>query len=320
MLAEATVFDRLSLLADTTRSRLLLALEDQELTVSELTTVLQLPQSTVSRHLKVLGDDGWVQSRRDGTSRLYRATLDRLEPSARELWSLVQSEVRDMPDALADAERLATVLADRRSKSQEFFSTAAGQWDRLRRQLFGERGEVAPLLALLDRAWEVGDLGCGTGRLSEALAPFVSRLVAVDDSSPMLEAARARLTPYENVEIRSGRLEDLPLEARELDLAVLALVLHHVPEPAKAMAEVARVVKPGGRALVVDMQPHKREEYRQEMGHVWLGFPPERLQGWLQDAGFEDVRITPLPADVEAQGPPLLTATARRRTDLTEDD
>ena len=315
MIAEATVFDRLSLLADTTRSRLLLALEDQELTVSELTTVLQLPQSTVSRHLKVLGDDDWVRSRRDGTSRLYRATLDRLEPSARELWSLVQQEVHDMPEARADAERLAAVLAERRSKSQEFFSTAAGQWDRLRRELFGERGEVAPLLALLDPQWTVGDLGCGTGRLSEALAPFMHRVVAVDDSGSMREAAQARLAPYDHVEVRSGRLEDLPLETRELDLAVLALVLHHVPEPAKALAEVARVVKPQGRVLVVDMQPHNREEYRQEMGHVWLGFPSERLQGWLEDAGFDRVRITPLPADVDAQGPPLLAATARRTTD-----
>lgn len=319
MIAEATVFDRLSLLADTTRSRLLLALEDQELTVSELTTVLQLPQSTVSRHLKVLGDDGWVRSRRDGTSRLYRATLDRLEPSARELWSLVQAEVQDVPEARADAERLAAVLAERRSKSQEFFSTAAGQWDRLRRELFGERGEVAPLLALLDPTWTVGDLGCGTGRLSESLAPFVRRLMAVDDSGPMLEAARARLAPYDNVDLRSGRLEDLPLEARDLDVAVLALVLHHVPEPLKALAEVARVVKPGGRVLVVDMQSHEREEYRQEMGHVWLGFPAERLEGWLEEAGFDDVRFIALPADVEAQGPPLFTATATRRNEFPND-
>lgn len=319
MIAEATVFDRLSLLADTTRSRLLLALEDQELTVSELTTVLQLPQSTVSRHLKVLGDDGWVRSRRDGTSRLYRATLDRLEPSARELWSLVQAEVQDVPEARADAERLAAVLAERRSKSQEFFSTAAGQWDRLRRELFGERGEVAPLLALLDPTWTVGDLGCGTGRLSESLAPFVRRLMAVDDSGPMLEAARARLAPYDNVDLRSGRLEDLPLEARDLDVAVLALVLHHVPEPLKALAEVARVVKPGGRVLVVDMQSHEREEYRQEMGHVWLGFPAERLEGWLEEAGFDDVRFIALPADVEAQGPPLFTATATRKNEFPND-
>lgn len=318
MIAEATVFDRLSLLADTTRSRLLLTLEDQELTVSELTTVLQLPQSTVSRHLKVLGDDDWVRSRRDGTSRLYRATLDRLEPSARELWSLVQQQVRDIPEACADADRLATVLAERRSKSQEFFSTAAGQWDRLRRELFGERGELAPLLALLDPAWTVGDLGAGTGRLSEALAPFVDRLVAVDDSGPMLEAARARLTPHDNVEIRAGRLEKLPLDDGELDLAVLALVLHHVPEPPKALAEVARTVHPGGRVLIVDMQSHDRERYRQEMGHVWLGFPPERLRGWLDEAGFEQVRIVALPADVDAQGPPLFTATATRTTDLKD--
>jgi DNA-binding transcriptional ArsR family regulator len=115
--AEATLFDRLALLSDTTRGRLLLALEDQELTVSELTTVLQLPQSTVSRHLKVLGDDGWVASRRDGTSRLYRATLDRLPDSAQDLWRLAREEVAAMPSARGDAERLAAVLAERRARS-----------------------------------------------------------------------------------------------------------------------------------------------------------------------------------------------------------
>lgn len=310
--AEATLFDRLALLSDTTRGRLLLALEEQELTVSELTTVLQLPQSTVSRHLKVLGDDGWVASRRDGTSRLYRATLDRLPESAQDLWRLAREEVAAMPSARGDAERLAAVLAERRARSQEFFSSAAGKWDHLRRELFGERGEIAPLLGLLDPDWAVGDLGCGTGRVAEALAPFVRRVVAVDDSQAMLDAARARVNGTGAIELRRGRLEDLPVADGELDLAVLSLVLHHLPEPGKALAEAARALAPGGRVLVVDMQPHAREEYRQEMGHVWLGFPPERLAGWLEAAGFEAVRVVALPVDVGAQGPALQTAVGRK--------
>lgn len=312
MLTEAAIFDRLSLLSDATRVRLLLALEEQELTVSELCAVLQLPQSTVSRHLKVLGDDGWVSSRRDGTSRHYRATPEQLDPAARRLWHLTREQVAALPSAEQDARRLESVLAARRSKSQEFFSSTAGGWDRLRRDLFGARAELVPLLALLEASWVVGDLGCGTGQVAEALAPFVARVFAVDESDAMLEAARARLAPFPSVEVRRGRLETLPIEDGRLDVAVLALVLHHVPEPARALVEVARTLRPGGRLLVTDMLPHDREEYRQEMGHVWLGFSEERLAGWLEAAGLEGLRWLSLPADPEAQGPSLFAATARK--------
>lgn len=312
MTTETTIFDRLQLLADTTRCRLLLVLADQELTVSELCTVLQLPQSTVSRHLKVLGNEGWLASRRDGTSRFYRATLDELEPAARRLWDLAREEVATLAVVEQDARRLAGVLAERRSKSQEFFSSAAGRWDRLRQELFGRRGELLPLLALLPEEWVVGDLGCGTGRVAETLAPFISRVIAVDDSEAMLATAQERLAPYPNVEIRRGRLEELPVDDDSLDVAVLALVLHHVPEPGRALAEAARAIRPDGRLLLVDMEPHEREDYRSEMGHVWLGFPAERIDGWLTEAGFEEIRSRPLPGDPEAKGPTLFAATARR--------
>lgn len=310
MTTDTAIFDRLSLLADPTRARLLLALEEQELTVSELCSVLQLPQSTVSRHLKSLGDDGWVASRREGTSRHYRTTVDELPEAARRLWRLTRSEVSTTPQAEEDGRRLASVLAERRARSQEFFSSAAGQWDRMRRELFGDRAELVPLLALLPREWTVGDLGCGTGRMAEALAPFVSRLVAVDDSPAMLEAAKERLARFDHVEVRRGRLEALPVEDGALDVALVSLVLHHLPEPGKAVAEAARALKPGGRLLVVDMLPHDREEYRQEMGHVWLGFSEERLAGWLEDAGFEALDVTPLPPMPDSQGPGLFVAQA----------
>src|SRR5215213_1555169 len=157
------VFDRMTALADLTRSRLLLLLEDRELTVSELCAVVQIPQSTASRHLKVLSDEGWVASRASGTSRWYAMLPARLEPSARTLWALVREQVAGSPMAAQDAQRLRSVLAQRRTKSQEFFSSSAGQWDRLRAELFGERADVVALLALLDEAWTVGDLGCGRG-------------------------------------------------------------------------------------------------------------------------------------------------------------
>jgi ArsR family transcriptional regulator len=296
-------------LGDATRSRLLLALDRHELTVGELCQVLQLPQSTVSRHLKILADEGWVVSRAEGTSRQY--SLAPLDAAARRLWHLVRDQVGDAVTAAHDRERLRSVLADRRVRSQEFFSTSAGQWDALREELFGRRADLLALPALLDEEWTIGDLGCGTGQLAAALAPFVRRVVAVDASRQMLAAARRRLADVENVELRQGELEALPLDDATLDAAVLALVLHYVVEPAKALAEARRVLRPGGRLLVVDMLPHAREEYRQQMGHVWPGFAEAQLGGWLADAGFARVRWRALPADPQAKGPVLFAASAR---------
>lgn len=307
-----TIFDRMSALSDTTRSRLLLVLEEHELTVSELCAVLQLPQSTVSRHLKVLADEGWVVSHADGTSRRYRMLPDRLDVAARRLWNLVREQVSASAFAEQDAQRVQGVLARRRTRSQEFFSSAAGEWDRLRAELFGRRMDLLALLALVDPDWTVGDLGCGTGQMSESLAPFVRRVVAVDESVAMLAAARKRLEGTDNVEVRRGAVESLPLDDGELDAAILFLVFPYLAEPGGAVREAARALRPGGRLLVVDMMPHDREEFRHQMGHLWQGFPREQMAGWFEDAGFWAFRYHPLPADPDATGPVLFAASGRR--------
>jgi len=306
------IFDRLAALSDPTRSRLLLLLDRHELTVSELCAVLQLPQSTVSRHLKLLSDGGWVGSRADGTSRRYRGTGDRLDAAARRLWNLVRDQIAASPAAAQDARRVRPVLAQRRSASQEFFSTAAGQWDRLRDDLFGRRADVVGLLGLLDESWTVGDLGCGTGEVAELLAPFVGEVVAVDESAAMLAAARRRLAGYPNVTLREGDLAALPVDDQSLDAALLFLVLHYTADPAEILREVARVLKPEGRLLIVDMMPHDRMEFRQVMGHVWQGFAAEDLSRWASSAGLGQFRYHPLPADPAAKGPTLFAAAARR--------
>jgi ubiquinone/menaquinone biosynthesis C-methylase UbiE/DNA-binding transcriptional ArsR family regulator len=305
------ILDHLAALADTTRSRILLLLERRELTVSELCGVMQLPQSTVSRHLKALADSGWVASRGEGTSNVYTTARD-LGVSARRLWLLVREQVGSTPAAAQDQRRLQTALADRRTKSQEFFSSSAGQWDRVRDELFGDRFHLAAFAAFANRHWVVGDLGCGTGQVSAALAPFVQRVVAVDGSAAMLQAARKRLHGIDNVDLRRGELEALPIDDGRLDAATLMLVLHHIAEPAKALAEVGRVLKPGGQLLVVDMLAHDRESYRQQMGHAWLGFSEEHTARLLGDAGFESVRIVALPTDAKTKGPALFVATGTR--------
>jgi ubiquinone/menaquinone biosynthesis C-methylase UbiE len=306
------ILDHLASLADTTRSRLLLLLDGHELTVSELCGITQLPQSTVSRHLKALADALWVSARAEGTSHIYTMSREDLDASARRLWMLVRDQVGPTPAAIHDQRRLAAALAERRTKSQEFFSSSAGQWDRVRDELFGDRFHLAALAALADGAWTVGDLGCGTGQVTAALAPFVARVIAVDGSAAMLQAAKKRLQGMANIDLRRGDLEALPIDDAMLDAATLMLVLHHVPEPARALADAARVLKRGGRAILVDMLPHERENYRQQLGHVWLGFADDHVRRLLNDSGFADVRIASLPPDARAKGPGLFVATGRK--------
>ncbi len=308
----ARIFDLMSNLADTTRARILLVLESQELNVSELCTVLQMPQSTVSRHLKHLADEGWLDSHADGTSRRYRMASAGLAETATELWTLVRGRASELPAARQDALRVKSVLAERRSRSQEFFASAAHDWDELRHEMFGDRIDLQALLGLVDEDWCVGDLGCGTGRIAESMAPFVRRILAVDSSREMLGAARDRLRDLDHVEVREGQLESLPIEAERLDAAVLFLVLHYVVEPRRALHEAARVLRFGGRILIVDMTPHDRTVYQHDMGHAWLGFGESQLCDWLAEAGFEKFRYHPVPPDPAAAGPAVFAASARR--------
>ncbi len=306
------ILEHMSALSDPTRCRMLLLLEKHELTVSELCAVLQMPQSSVSRHLKTLADDDWVLSRRDGTSRFYSMVVEDLDPAARRLWPLIREQVAATSAAGQDDRRLRGILGRRRAKSQAFFASAAGGWDRLRGELFGETFFLWGVLGLIDPELVVGDLGCGTGQLAETVAPYVKRVIAVDSSMEMLDAARARVAGAANVDIRQGELESLPVAAGELDAAMLSLVLHYSPSPARALSEVARTLRPGGTVLVVDMLPHERQEYQQQMGHVWLGFSEKQMTRLLTGAGFGTVRFRMLPADPDARGPALFAASATR--------
>jgi ubiquinone/menaquinone biosynthesis C-methylase UbiE len=290
MAKPAAVFDRLGTLADSTRSRILLVLEGTELTVGELCAVVQMPQSTVSRHLKILSDEGWVASRESGASRFYSLVTSRLDHFSKRLWSVVREQVSSSPAAQQDARRRSSVLSDRRGRMKSFFSDAAGSWDQMRAELIGARTDLLALMDLFDESWTIGDLGCGTGHLSE-----------VDESGSMLNAARKRLAPLDNVDVRGGSVEALPLEDGELDVALLFMVTHFVLEPAKVLGEARRALKPGGRLVILDLTSHEREDYSLQMGHVWQGFSEEQLRSWVQDAGLTVVRYRVLPADPKAK-------------------
>ncbi len=161
------------------------------------------------------------------------------------------------------------------------------------------------------RTWSVGDLGCGTGHFALAAAPFVRQVIAVDGSPEMLDVARTRLAGVTNVDLRNGSLESLPIDDGALDLGVLSVVLGYAADPLLVLQEAARVLKPGGRLLIVDLEPHDQVELRQRYGQSWQGFDEGVLRGWLEAAGFTALRRGTLPAEPRARGPMLFVATAR---------
>ena len=299
-------------LAEPTRLRLLRILAGHELGVAQLCEILQLPQSTVSRHLKILGDEGFIQSRPQGTNRLYRMVRMEEDAAARRLWRLAQAETEGWPTARQDELRLARVLARQQPAAHAFFAGAAGEWDRLREEAYGRALNQTALLALLPSAWVVADLGCGTGSLTAALSPHVARVIGVDQSAAMLKAARSRTAGQPNVELRKGSLETLPVDDAACDAALLVLALAYVPEPPLVLAEMARILKPGGRAVVVDLLRHDREAFRLEMGQQCLGFEAVELGEMMRDGGFGSAACRVLPPDAGAKGPALILATAER--------
>jgi ubiquinone/menaquinone biosynthesis C-methylase UbiE/DNA-binding transcriptional ArsR family regulator len=299
-------------LGDDTRLRLLRLLEDHELGVVELCDILQLPQSTVSRHLKVLADGGWVDARRQATTHLYRATLDQVGPAARRLWQLARDQTDDWATLAQDQLRLQRVLHQRSMDSQTFFAGAAAQWDKLRRDLYGEHFSTAAMLALLDSHMVVADLGCGTGSISAALAPHVAQVFAVDNSPAMVKAATKRLSHHSNVVLTSAELETLPMPDGTCDAALLVLVLSYVTDPAAVLTQAHRILKPKGKLVIVDLLPHDRDDFRRQMGQQVLGFAENTLRSMVSAAGFGNVHFSPLPPEPAAKGPALFLAAAAK--------
>lgn len=295
----------LEVLAEPVRIRLLSALRSEELAVGELVRVVQLPQSTVSRHLKALLVAGWIQRRADGTSSWLRLDLDGVPEAARQLWTIVAGDFDGGLQHAEDQARLDAVLEARRVDSRTFFGREHARWDALRAELFGRAFLLPTLLSLLPGDLVVADLGCGTGEAVHLLAPSVGQVIGVDREQAMLEAAAVRCLGLSNVALRQGGLEDLPLCDGEVDAALLMLVLHHVDDVGRALIEVARVLRPGGRAVVLDMLAHGREDYRHTMGHVHLGFDEAGLAELACEAGLVVHGQRALAPTPDAQGPPL---------------
>ncbi len=310
-----SLLERLATLGDLARLRMLRLLDQHELSVGELAKSLQLPQSTVSRHLKTLHEGGWVVKRTEGTASLFRLVPESLDAAARELWNVTRTQAdasREFRGFDEDDHRLEEVLGARRTDARAFFGRIGGEWDELRQTLFGRHFTCEALLSLLDESWTVADLGCGTGNALELLAPHVAHVIGVDREQAMIQAAKKRMRGSSKVEFRQGDLMELPLRDHELDAAVAFLVMPYLSEPAGAIVEMARVLKPGGAALIVDMVAHDRETYRHTMGHLHLGFSEEQIKQWAKKARLKVARYRRLRADPESKGPALFAALLRR--------
>ncbi len=279
-------------MADRTRQTLLQVLWNNELSVSELVEVLGQPQSTVSRHLRVLREAELVSERRDGTTVLSSAIVPGANGEADGLHARIVEWAGQQPVAKGVARRLGSVLRRRSARAIGFFEDVGQRWDQMRIECFGERFHLEALLSLLPADWVVADIGTGTGYLLPVLAGCFRRVIAIDPVESMLGVARERpeLAKAANVEFRQGDLSRLPLDDGAVDLAIAVLVLHHVPSPGDAVREIARVVRPGGNVLIVEHQAHELREFHDRMQDRWWGFAPDELVTRLTATGFSDVR------------------------------
>lgn len=316
MTSQNTV-ELLTQLGDAVRLRMLRVLEQHELSVGELVKVLQIPQSSGSRHLRVLSDGCWVFKRSAGPASYYRVVIDDLPSEHRKLWVTIRSQLGDDVTLSEDDRRLGAVLAERMTDSEAYFGRVAGAWDDVRGALFGHGFTEHALLGFVNPEWVVADLGCGTGNATELLSPWVREVIAVDRSPEMLGAAKTRLLEHggtvDRIRFVEAELTKLPIADASVDAAACVLVLHHVDDPIAALREARRVLRTdrgGGMLLVVDMCVHDRIEYRHAMGHVHLGFSDEQRDSIFEQAGFSRVRTHKLRPEVEASGPSLFAAVA----------
>ncbi|MCF8480067.1 MAG: metalloregulator ArsR/SmtB family transcription factor [Rhodospirillum sp.] len=295
-----TVLSGLRAAAESTRLRLLALCALGDLTVSDLVRILGISQPRVSRHLKVMCEAGLLERVREGAWVFYRLAPRGVGAGvARSIVALLPEED---PDLVLDRTRLAAIREERGAKAAAYFRANADQWDDLR-GLHGSDGPVEDALVALfaDRGMgDALDIGTGTGRILELLAPHVERCVGVDQSREMLAVARANLEREDvrNAHVRQGDMYALPFAGEAFDGVVIHQVLHFAEHPTSVIAEAARVLRPGGRLAIVDLAPHEREELREQHNHRRLGFPGDEISGWCAGAGLKvrDVLDLPGPA------------------------
>ena len=284
-----SIVKTLRVIADPNRLRILLLLRSEELSVAELQEILTMGQSTISTHLSQLKQAGLVEDRRTGKSSLYRICPADGGPLD-EILSRAKAEI---PEAEPDQASMRLVLRKRQDKMRTFFDSVAG---RLGKDYVPGKSwkSLAEALLRLMPPMVIADLGAGEGASSLLLAQNAKRVIAVDTSAKMIDVAReqALRAGILNIEYRLGDMEDIPIDSSTVDLAFFSQSLHHALHPARALAEAHRILKPGGRIVILDLAKHRFEEARELYADEWLGFSESDLQSMLQHSGFHNIQTS----------------------------
>lgn len=289
---EASLVKSLRLLADATRLRLLLLLERAELTVAEVQEILGMGQSRISTHLAQLKSAGLVRDRRAGKNIYYGAASRPASGAAARLRDLVEASAAEIPEAAADSAALTLVLRKREDRARDYFNRIAGRYGKSHCPGRSWRA-LSHLLLALAPPLVIADLGAGEGELAQLLARSAQRVIAVDSSEKMVEfgAQSARAHGFTNLEYRLGDIQNPPIDAESVDLAIFSQALHHAANPGGALVAAHRILRPGGRLLILDLLAHNFEQARELYADLWLGFSEVELLQMLEAAGFRDTHV-----------------------------
>jgi ubiquinone/menaquinone biosynthesis C-methylase UbiE/biotin operon repressor len=288
----ASTINFLKLLADPTRLRLLLLLEQEELSVAELQAILGMGQSRISSHLAQLKRAGVVSDRRAGKNVYYGASANGQDSRRGQVVELTRILARELPETARDRTALKLVLRKRQDKAREYFDELAGKFGRS--YVPGRSWQaLAHALIPLIPPGVIVDLGAGEGTLSQLLAKNARKVIAIDNSPKMVEFGSnlARQHGFKNLEYRLGDIEDPPVAKNSVDLAILSQALHHAIHPERAIAAAHRMLKRGGRLIILDLLSHRFDRARELYADHWLGFSEVQLHQWLEKAGFREIEV-----------------------------
>lgn len=299
-------------LADPTRLRILYALKENELSVAELQEVLGVGQSRISNHLSLLKGVGLVRDRREGQKAYYRRA-EVPSGALKEAWAFAEGAAAELATKSRDTESLHLVLSHRQEKSKRYFDAVAGRLGK--KYCPGRSWEaVGRLLLALAPRETFADLGAGEGLISQLLAARAKKVIAVDNSPRMVEVGSdlAKRSGLKNLEYRLGDLENPPIKAGSVDVTILSQALHHAVQPPKALEAAFKILRPGGRVLILDLVEHNFEAARELYADVWLGFAPSDLGRMMREAGFEGVSVEIVAREKEGPGFQTLLAVGHK--------
>ena len=283
--------DILKALSEEVRLRIFRLVSMQELYVNELVNILEMSQPRISRHLSVLKNTALVVGRREGNWIYYHANDTADDTFAANIRRTISDHLLDETFFPEDLSRLANVLARRKANSTAWFDNVASEWDRIKRNYIQDMLPFMVATNFIQSGAVAADIGTGTGEVLLTLAKSAGKVIGIDSSARMLDVCRDRIAQsgLDNVELRLGDAEALPLDDAECDTVFSSMLLHHLPSPQQGIAEMARALAPGGKVVIIDLVKHANDWTREVMADLWLGFTEEQIQDYLQEAGFVDL-------------------------------